>query len=85
MVDKIADSVVFKQVNITSNKTEDTSSSSTSSSDSSSSAKDDTPFSYHNGRPVTEAEYTQIYNSQPHPDVWFEYHPDAPNPHESSQ
>ena len=87
LVDKIADSVVFKQVNITTNKTEDTSTSSTSSSSgsSASSSGDDTPFSYYNGRPVTEEEYNQIYNSQPHPDIWFKYHPDAPNPHESSQ
>ena len=87
LVDKIADSVVFKQVNITTYKTEDTSTSSTSSSSgsSASSSGDDTPFSYYNGKPVTEEEYNQIYNSQPHPDVWFKYHPDAPNPHESSQ
>lgn len=88
LVDKIAASIVFKQVNITTNKTEETATSSTSSSSSDSSvssAGDDRPFSYYNGRPVTEEEYNQIYNSQPHPDIWFKYHPDAPNPHESSQ
>ena len=84
LVDKIADSVVFKKVNITTNKTEDAATSSTSSS-SSNNAEDNTPYAYYNGRPVTEAEYNQIYNSQPHPDIWFEYHPGAPNPHESDQ
>ncbi|WP_407381057.1 hypothetical protein [Methanobrevibacter sp.] len=83
MVDKIADSIIFSKSD-DKNITEDTQNIDTSD-NVNTEENDDTPYAYYNGQPVTEEEYNEIYNNQPHPDIWFEYHPGAPNPHEDSQ